>query len=98
MAEACAAWVPARQNPAAWLGAILAEAALAGRNKTTFVLARGIGGFGLWGEQLIPESTGKEGEGSPPLAEEPPGPPPGYGPHRVFVSLPPTGEADRATQ
>jgi len=98
MAEACAAWVPARQNPAAWLGAILAEAALAGRNKTTFVLSRGIGSFGLWVEQLIAESTGKEGKGILPVAEEPLGPPEVYGRDRVFVSLTLTGEEDDATE
>ena len=98
MAEACAAWVPARQNPAAWLGAILAEAALAGRNKATFVLAPGIGSFGLWVEQLIAESTGKEGKGILPVAEEPLGPPEVYGRDRGFVSLALTGEEDDATE
>jgi len=100
MAEACAAWVPARQNPAAWLGAILAEAALAGRNKATFVLAPGIGGFGLWVEQLIAESTGKEGKGILPVAEEPLGPPDVYGPDRLFVALTLAGEggADDGTE
>ena len=98
MAEACAAWVPARQNPAAWLGAILAEAALAGRNKATFVLVPGIAGFGLWVEQLIAESTGKEGKGILPVAEEPLGSPEVYGRDRVFVSLTLTGEEDDATE
>jgi len=96
-AEACAVWVPARQNPAAWLGAILAEAAAAGRNKATFVLSPGIGSFGLWVEQLIAESTGKEGKGILPVAEEPLGPPAVYGRDRVFVSLALTGEGDDAT-
>src|SRR5439155_19545324 len=98
MAEACAAWVPAGQNPAAWLGAILAEAALAGRNKTTFVLSRGIGSFGLWVEQLIAESTGKEGKGILPVAAEPLGPPEVYGRDRVFVSLTLTGEEADPTE
>ena len=92
MAEACAAWVPARQNPAAWLGAILAEAALAGRNKATFVLAPGIDSFGLWVEQLIAESTGKEGKGILPVAEEPLGSPQVYGRDRLFVALTLAGE------
>jgi len=100
MAEACAAWVPARQNPAAWLGAVLAEAALAGRNKATFVLSPGIGSFGLWVEQLIAESTGKEGKGLLPVAEEPLGPPEVYGRDRLFVVLTLAGEqgADDATE
>jgi transaldolase/glucose-6-phosphate isomerase len=70
MAEACAAFVPALENPAAWLGAILGEGALAGRNKATFVLSPGIASFGLWAEQLIAESTGKEGKGILPVAGE----------------------------
>ena len=96
-AEACAAWVPAGQNPAAWLGAILGEAALAGRNKATFVLSPGIGSFGLWVEQLIAESTGKEGKGILPVADEPLGPPEVYGRDRVFIALT-LGEADATTE
>lgn len=94
VAEACAAWVPARQNPATWLGAILAEAALAGRNKATFVLSPGIGSFGLWVEQLIAESTGKEGTGIVPVVDEPLGPPEVYGQDRVFLALALEREAD----
>ncbi|HVH68991.1 MAG TPA: bifunctional transaldolase/phosoglucose isomerase [Gemmatimonadales bacterium] len=97
MAEACAAWVPARQSPAAWLGAILGEAALAGRNKATFVLSSGIGSLGLWVEQLIAESTGKEGTGIVPVAEEPLGAPDVYGRDRLFVALTLAGEASDAT-
>ena len=97
-AEACAAWVPAGQNPAAWLGAILGEAALAGRNKATFVLSPGIGSFGLWVEQLIAESTGKEGTGILPVVEEPLGPPEVYGRDRVFIALTLAGEGDDATE
>src|SRR5882724_4866641 len=94
MAEACAACVPPLENPAAWLGAILGEAALAGRDKVTFVLSPGIASFGLWLEQLIAESTGKEGKGILPVADEPLGPPEVYGTDRVFVSMVLAGEAD----
>ncbi len=97
-AEAAAPLVPAPQNPAAWLGALLGEAALAGRNKATFVLSPGIGSFGLWVEQLIAESTGKEGKGILPVAEEPLGPPDVYGRDRVFLALTLAGEADDATE
>ena len=97
-AEAAAPLVPAGQNPAARLGAMLGEAALGGRNKATFVLSPGIGSFGLWVEQLIAESTGKEGKGILPVAEEPLGPPEVYGRDRVFVSLALTGEEDDATE
>jgi len=97
-AEAAAPLVPAAQNPAAWLGALLGEAELAGRNKATFVLSPGIGSFGLWVEQLIAESTGKEGKGILPVAEEPLGPPDVYGRDRVFLALTLAGEADDATE
>jgi transaldolase / glucose-6-phosphate isomerase len=96
MAEACAASVPPLENPAAWLGASLGEAALAGRNKATFVLSPGIASFGLWVEQLIAESTGKEGKGILPVADEPLGAPAVYGPDRVFVSMRLAGEDDPA--
>ena len=94
MAEACAACVPALENPAAWLGAILGEGALAGRNKATFLLSAGIASFGLWAEQLIAESTGKEGKGILPVADEPLGDPEVYGDDRVFVAMSLAGEAD----
>jgi len=94
MAEACAACVPVLENPAAWLGAILSEGALAGRDKATFVLSPGIASFGLWAEQLIAESTGKEGKGILPVADEPVGPPEVYGADRVFVSMTLASEAD----
>jgi transaldolase/glucose-6-phosphate isomerase len=94
MAEACAACVPALENPAARLGALLGEAALAGRNKVTFVLSPGIASFGLWAEQLIAESTGKEGKGILPVAGEALGRPEVYGEDRVFVSMVLAGEAE----
>jgi transaldolase/glucose-6-phosphate isomerase len=97
MAESCAACVPALENPAAWLGAILGEGALAGRNKATFALSRGIASFGLWAEQLIAESTGKEGKGILPVADEPLGPPDVYGQDRVFVGMSLVGESDAET-
>jgi glucose-6-phosphate isomerase len=96
MAEACAAAVPAPDNPGAWLGAILGEAALAGRNKATFVLSPGIASFGLWVEQLIAESTGKERKGILPVADEPLGAPDVYTADRVFVSMRLAAEGDGA--
>jgi transaldolase/glucose-6-phosphate isomerase len=94
MAESCAAYVPALQNPAAWLGAILGESGLAGRDKVTFVLSPGIASFGSWAEQLIAESTGKEGKGILPVVGEPLGPPDVYGNDRIFVSMVLEGESD----
>jgi glucose-6-phosphate isomerase len=98
MAEACAACVPPLENPAARLGALLGEAALAGRDKVTFVLSPGIASFGLWAEQLIAESTGKEGKGILPVAGEPLGPPEVYGEDRVFVSMVLAGESDSGVE
>ncbi len=98
MAEACAACVPPLENPAARLGALLGEAALAREDKVTFVLSPGIASFGLWAEQLIAESTGKEGKGILPVADEPLGPPGVYGEDRVFVSMVLAGEADSGVE
>ena len=94
MAEACAACVPTLENPGAWLGVTLGEGALAGRDKATFVLSPRIASFGLWAEQLIAESTGKEGKGILPVADEPLGSPEVYGTDRVFVSMTLAGEPD----
>ena len=98
MAEASAACVPTLENPAVWLGASLGEAALAGRDKATFVLSPGIASFGLWAEQLLAESTGKEGKGILPVADEPLGRPEVYGADRLFVSMALAGEADGDTE
>jgi hypothetical protein len=79
--------VPAAVNRGAWLGAVLGEAALAGRDKLTLVLPDEIGALGDWIEQLIAESTGKQGKGIVPIAGEPLGPPAVYGNDRIFVCL-----------
>ncbi len=68
------------------LGAALAELAESGRDKVT-VLPGGLNGFGAWAEQLIAESTGKEGKGLVPVDGEPVGQPAVYGDDRVFVRL-----------
>ncbi|HEX6865071.1 MAG TPA: phosphoheptose isomerase, partial [Thermoanaerobaculia bacterium] len=60
MAEACAASVPAAENPGLRLGAALGELALAGRDKVTFFTSPAIESFPDWIEQLVAESTGKE--------------------------------------
>ena len=85
--HACAQVVPAAENPGARLGAILAECAQAGRDKLTVVADPRIESFGLWVEQLVAESTGKEGKGIVPVAGEPLGPPSVYGDDRLFVSI-----------
>ncbi len=94
MVHACAPSVPASENPGAWLGAVLGEAALAGRDKVTIIAPAQAYRFGLWAEQLLAESTGKEGKGLIPVADEPLGPPDVYSDDRLFVRLALEGEAD----
>jgi transaldolase / glucose-6-phosphate isomerase len=74
-------------NPGLWLGVALGELARQGRDKLTFVVSPRISSFGLWVEQLIAESTGKQGTGALPVAGEPLGEPDSYGDDRVFVYL-----------
>jgi transaldolase/glucose-6-phosphate isomerase len=85
--HSCASVVPAADNPGARLGAILGECARAGRDKLTIVADPKISSLGLWVEQLIAESTGKEGKGIVPVAGETLGPPSVYGYDRLFVSI-----------
>ena len=63
MATACASNVPTNSNPAAWLGVIMGLLAKQGRDKVSLVASNKVHSFGLWAEQLIAESTGKEGKG-----------------------------------
>ncbi len=81
---------------AVWLGAVLAALARAGRDKLTFAIAPSLPGLGLWLEQLVAESTGKQGTGILPVAEEPLGEPGAYGPDRVFAHLPDPAAPDPA--
>ncbi|MDY7075709.1 MAG: bifunctional transaldolase/phosoglucose isomerase [Chloroflexota bacterium] len=74
-------------NNGARLGAIMSELAQAGRDKLTLVSSPPIVSFGNWVEQLIAESTGKEGQGILPVVGEPLGPPEVYGDDRIFVYL-----------
>ena len=69
------------------LGAILGQLAQAGRDKVTFITSPQLASFGDWVEQLIAESTGKEGRGILPVVGEPLGPPEVYGDDRLFVHL-----------
>jgi transaldolase / glucose-6-phosphate isomerase len=81
---------------AVWLGATLAALARAGRDKLTFAIAPSLPGLGLWLEQLFAESTGKQGTGILPVAEEPLGDPGDYGQDRVFAHLPDAALPDPA--
>lgn len=86
MTEACSNPDPA-SNPGAWLGAVLGEGALVGRDQLTLVLPPALATLGTWLEQLIAESTGKEGTGVLPIEGEPLGPPEVYADRRLFVAL-----------
>lgn len=78
----------AGDNSGAWLGAIMGELAVAGRDKVTLLTSPPINSFGAWVEQLIAESTGKEGKGILPVVdEEPYSDPAVYGTDRLFVYL-----------
>ena len=79
------------------VGSLIAECAKAGRDKLTLISGRPIASLGLWIEQLIAESTGKEGKGILPVAGEPLGAPAVYGSDRVFVSIS-TGEISDAAK
>jgi transaldolase/glucose-6-phosphate isomerase len=85
MAEASA--LPASQNPAVRLGVALGLATRQGRDKATFVVSPAFEGLPDWIEQLVAESTGKDGTGIVPIAGEALGGPDSYGPDRVFVSI-----------
>jgi glucose-6-phosphate isomerase len=78
---------PLRSNPAVLLGAAMSLGALAGRDKMTLVLPPALETFGLWVEQLVAESTGKQGNGVVPIAGEAPASPAQYGTDRLFVAL-----------
>jgi glucose-6-phosphate isomerase len=69
------------------LGCTIGELALAGRDKLTFAVHEPLASFGLWVEQLIAESTGKQGKGILPVADEPLVDPGAYGDDRVFVHI-----------
>jgi transaldolase/glucose-6-phosphate isomerase len=85
--HACAATIAVADNPGARIGATLGTLALAGRGKLTLVTPPPIDSLGLWIEQLIAESTGKEGKGIIPVAGEPLGDSSAYGNDRVFVYI-----------
>lgn len=91
LAAACRA-SSAAENPGAWLGAVLGEAGLAGRDKLTLWLSPAVASLGLWVEQLIAESTGKRGKGLLPVIDESPSPPDVYGVDRLFVVVRLAGE------
>jgi len=97
MAAACGPDVPAADNPALRLGAALGESALGGRDKLTLVFEPSLAPVGAWVEQLVAESTGKEGTGIVPVDLEELGAPPLYDDDRVFVAVRLAGTVEPAT-
>jgi transaldolase/glucose-6-phosphate isomerase len=87
MLNACAPGVPAEENPGLVLGTILGVLANRGIDKLTLVASPGLHDLGAWLEQLIAESTGKEGKGIIPVDRERVGPPQSYGDDRVFAYI-----------
>ncbi len=78
---------PVAENPGALLGVILGTAAKSGRDKVTIIASPGISDVGAWLEQLLAESTGKQGHGIIPVDREALGAPAVYGNDRVFAYL-----------
>jgi transaldolase / glucose-6-phosphate isomerase len=87
MLHACAPGVPADDNPGLVLGTVLGVAAAQGADKLTLISSPGIYDLGAWLEQLIAESTGKQGRGIIPVDRELVGAPSVYGSDRVFAYL-----------
>jgi transaldolase/glucose-6-phosphate isomerase len=85
------------ENPGALLGVILGTAAKSGRDKVTIIASPGISDVGAWLEQLLAESTGKQGHGIIPVDREALGAPNVYGNDRVFayLRLEPAPDADQ---
>jgi transaldolase / glucose-6-phosphate isomerase len=103
MVRSCSRHVPPAENPGVVLGIVMGLAARAGRDKLTILTSPGLASFGAWLEQLVAESTGKQGRGIIPVDAEPLGAPQVYGDDRLFAvlclageSAPQTDELERA--
>ncbi len=96
MVRSCGPDVPPHENPGVQLGLALGLAGLEGRDKVTILSSAKVADFGAWAEQLIAESTGKEGKGLIPIDGEPLGDPAAYGRDRFFIDIRTEGEDDTA--
>jgi glucose-6-phosphate isomerase len=95
MGEACRT-EDAFANPGLTLGAVLGVAAGLGRDKCTLICSPRVASLGMWLEQLLAESTGKDGKGIVPVEGEPLGAADSYGQDRLFVYVrTPIGCADQ---
>lgn len=98
MVRACGANVPVEENTGAVLGIILGHAANAGRDKATIITSPGIADLGAWLEQLLAESTGKQGKGLIPVDREAVAAAEVYGNDRVFAYIRLESEIDNTTE
>jgi len=98
MVQACGASVAVEQNPGAVLGIILGTAARNGRDKVTILTSPGLSALGAWLEQLLAESTGKQGKGIVPVDREQPGAPDVYGKDRVFAFVRLRADSDKTQE
>jgi transaldolase/glucose-6-phosphate isomerase len=96
MVRSCGPDVPPHENPGVQLGLAMGLAGLEGRDKVTILSSPKIADFGAWAEQLIAESTGKDGKGLIPIDGETLGEPALYGGDRFFIDLRTEGEHDAA--
>jgi len=94
MVRSCGPDVPPHENPGVQLGLAMGLAGLEGRDKVTITSSEKIADFGAWTEQLIAESTGKEGKGLIPIDGEPLADPSLYGNDRFFIDIRTEGEDD----
>ncbi len=85
MEAAC--WQEPDKSPGAHLAAWIADAYEGGRDKLTLILSPELAPFGLWAEQLVAESTGKQGKGIVPVIEHDAARVGGYGSDRAIVML-----------
>jgi len=98
MVRSCGPDVPPAENPGSQLGLALAAAEQHGRDKLTLTGSKRIDDFGAWAEQLIAESTGKNGKALIPLEGELLGKPEIYGKDRVFIDLRLKDDSDNARE
>ncbi len=95
LADQCLPDVPAGRNPGLVLGAILGEAACNGQDKLTLIADPELASFGSWVEQLVAESSGKNGKGIVPIDLEPQAKPVQYSRDRLFVYLRQSGGLEK---
>ena len=94
MVHACSGTVPVADNPGGVLGIIMGVHCNSAKDKVTLVTSPGLNDLGAWLEQLLAESTGKEGKGIIPVDREDVGPPEVYGKDRLFVYIRLQGESE----